>query len=151
VRRWVVALLATAALMNPGAIPAHAESYTAEHGAPKGVIGHDGVKCIGEASYQGNSYRYVVWIGADAEEMASGSDAERAWQENDCKRSLYDTNVPASMASWIKRGYDGQYCLRTNPNARILGVGESEDDYCYTMPAFPDFDPSTIKMTIQRV
>lgn len=145
-------LLAMLALYSATATPVSAESFVIEHPAPKGVVGNDGIKCIGEASHNGNSYRYVAWVGADADEMASDHpDTERTWQMNDCKRSLYDPNVFGSMAMWIRHGYDGSLCLRTHPGARILGVGESEDDYCYVMPPAPDFDPSTIKMTIERV
>lgn len=147
--KFLVSLILALALFTPGL--AHAESFVVERPAPKGVVGFDGVKCIGEADYNGNHYRFVAYEGADADEMASDSGRERKWQENSCRRILYNDQVYGSMATWIKRGYDGSLCLLWHPGARLRGVDEPEDLYCYVMPPAPDFDPSTIKMTIERV
>ena len=147
--RFLIAVLLAFVLFTPGL--AHAESYVIDSGPQKGVVGYDGIRCIGEATYQGHSFRYVVYVGADADEMSGNPARERAWQESECRYSLMSETSYGSMVNWIRRPYDGELCLLWHPDARLRGVDEPEDLYCYKKPAFPDFDPKIIKMTIERV
>lgn len=55
---------------------------------PKGVVGYDGIQCVGEATQGGYSHRIVTYVGADAGEMSSNPDRERAWQIDQCRSDL---------------------------------------------------------------
>lgn len=143
------ALVAALALVaSSGVVPAlptetaHADSFTIDPGAPKGVIGYDGIRCIGEADAGGHHFRYVAYVGADGDEPA---DSEHAWQASECNRIL-----KVDMVRWAATPYNGEYCLLWHPDARNPGIDEPPDLYCYRKPAV-HLDPASIKVTIQRV
>lgn len=64
---------------------AHAETIVLDEGPPKGVVGQDGIRCIGTASAGGHTVTLVQYIGADGDEMANNPDRERSWQSNYCE------------------------------------------------------------------
>jgi hypothetical protein len=79
----------------PGAAYAETEEWDA--GIPKGVAGHDGIACSGEASQGGHTYKYTNYIGADPGLMSTDPGRERRWQENTC-RMILETD----MGRWFK-------------------------------------------------
>ena len=90
-RRFSLALLAFVALLCivPLSVPrAHADSATFDPGPPKGVVGNDGIACTGRATQEGHTLTYVVYIGADREEMSSNPTRERSWQASYCQWAL---------------------------------------------------------------
>jgi hypothetical protein len=64
-------------------LPASAEAFVSEPEVPKGVAGHGGVKCIGEAAGDGHSFRMVMYFGANGD-----MDRERAWQASRCESKM---------------------------------------------------------------
>jgi hypothetical protein len=56
-----------------------------EVGVPKGIIGNDGIRCIGESTNGDVTYRSITYIGADGDEMAADPSRERAWQAGHCR------------------------------------------------------------------
>jgi hypothetical protein len=85
---FIVALALLLALAPLGAIgvqTAHAETVVWDDGPPKGVVGADGIRCIGTASAGGHTYTSVKYVGADAGEMSSDPQRERNWQRSQCE------------------------------------------------------------------
>lgn len=76
---------------------AHAEEASFDPGPPKGVVGQDGIACMGKASQGGHTLTYTVYIGADGDEMSSNPDRERSWQSNYCQWALEQ-----DMGGWFK-------------------------------------------------
>lgn len=144
-------LLISAFLVTVTVFPdsAYADSFVSDPGAPtKGVVGHHGIRCIGEASAEGHSLRYVIYVGADEDEAPTGgsiSAREKSWQESYCFAKIQE-----EMPRWAAHAYNGEYCLLWNPSARIPGVGEPKDLYCYTKPSL-SLSPGDIRITIQRL
>jgi len=120
--RKLFAILALLVLMMAPTV-AHAElvvwDEAEDGGVPKGVVGHDGVRCIGEATAGGTTYRAIRYIGADAEEMSSNPTRERNWQVEHCR--WINSQDVGGVRGWFRwqRGID--------------------------------IDPSTIKITVERV
>jgi hypothetical protein len=78
--RWLAVLVL---LLVPTVV--HADDYTSDEGPPKGVIGYDGIQCIGETTQQGHHLKIITYVGADAGEMATNPERERAWQKEHCQ------------------------------------------------------------------
>jgi hypothetical protein len=78
-------------------VTAHAEEASFDPGPPKGVVGQDGVACVGKASQDGHSLTYTVYVGADEGEMSSNPSRERSWQSNYCQWALEQ-----DMGGWFK-------------------------------------------------
>ena len=105
-------LLAITGLLALSLAPtiAHAETVVwdeaSDGGIPKGVVGSDGVRCIGEATAGGTTYRAIRYIGADADEMASDPGRERAWQVEHCR--WINSQEVGGVRGWFKwqRGID---------------------------------------------
>lgn len=81
----VAALLLVLAFTD---LPAYAETITWDEaedgGIPKGVVGYDGIRCIGESTNGDLTYRNIGYIGADAGEMSDNPKRESAWQSEHC-------------------------------------------------------------------
>jgi hypothetical protein len=123
------------------AVPvAHAESYVSEPETPKGVAGHGGIRCVGEAAGDGHSFRMVMYFGANGPEAR-----ERAWQASRC-----ESKMRAAVVAWAATAYDGRYCLKWHPTARIRGHNEPDDLYCYRKPAVK-IAPGDVKVTVERL
>lgn len=119
---------------------AHAESYVSDMGPPKGVEGHGGIRCVGEASGDGHDFRLVMYFGANGPEAR-----ERAWQEARC-----ETKMRRVVVAWAATAYDGRYCLKWFPTSRIAGHNEDPDLYCYRKPAVK-IDPNDVKVRVERL
>jgi hypothetical protein len=121
-------------------LPASAESYVSEPEVPKGVAGHGGVKCIGEASADGHTFRLVMYFGANGD-----MNRERAWQASRC-----ESKMRAAVVAWAATAYDGRYCLKWHPTSRIAGHAEDPDLYCYTKPSVT-IAPGDVKISVERM
>jgi hypothetical protein len=121
-------------------LPASAESYVSDMGPPKGVAGHGGVKCVGEASGDGHTFKLVMYFGANGPEAR-----ERAWQASRC-----ESKMRAAVVAWAGTAYDGRYCLKWHPTSRIAGHAEDPDLYCYTKPAVT-IQTGDIRVTVERL
>jgi hypothetical protein len=77
---------------------ASAETFEWDPGPPKGVVGHDGIACYGEASQGGHTAKLTNYVGADAGWMSSQPDRERAWQQAEC-RSMMESHL-ALVFTW---------------------------------------------------
>src|SRR5687768_12539305 len=88
-RRVVPWLLAFLLAFGSGAVlhvpVASAETFVIDQGPPKGVVGYDGIRCTGEYERDGNTYRYVMYFGADEHEA---QESERSWQESRCHQKM---------------------------------------------------------------
>lgn len=84
-----------------GGMTVASETVTIDVGAPKGVEGADGIRCTGRASAGGYTLVYTNYVGADAGEMASNPDRERAWQTAHCHYLLEN-----HMAGWFLYQHD---------------------------------------------
>lgn len=73
-------------------------------GIPKGVVGADGIRCIGVSTNGELTYRNIGYIGADAGEMADNPVREQAWQREHCQ------NMQELQHGWFwdKRGLPHQ-------------------------------------------
>lgn len=119
---------------------AHAESFVSEPEIPKGVVGHGGIRCVGEASGDGHSFKMVMYFGANGP-----ADRERAWQESRC-----EAKMRRAVVAWAAAEYDGRYCLKWFPESRIRGHNEPDDLYCYRKPAVT-IQPSAVKIRVERL
>ena len=123
------------------AVPvAHAESYVSDMGPPKGVVGHGGIRCVGEAAADGHTFRLVMYFGANGD-----MNRERAWQASRC-----ESKMRAAVVAWAGTAYDGRYCLAWHPESRIRGHNEPDDLYCYTKPAVK-IAPGDVKISVERM
>jgi hypothetical protein len=137
-KRYAVLLSLLAAIL---AVPvAHAESYVSEPEVPKGVAGHGGIRCVGEASADGHTFRLVMYFGANGPEAR-----ERAWQASRC-----ESKMRAAVVAWAGTAYDGRYCLKWHPESRIRGHNEPDDLYCYTKPS-ATIQPGDVKISVERM
>jgi hypothetical protein len=128
-------------LVAMAAVPvAHAESYVSEPEIPKGVAGHGGIRCVGEAAGDGHTFRLVMYFGANGP-----ADREQAWQASRC-----ETKMRAAVVAWAGTAYDGRYCLAWHPESRIAGHNEDPDLYCYTKPAVK-IAPGDVKISVERM
>jgi hypothetical protein len=139
-KRYAVLLSLLAASMAAPVV--HAESYVSEPEVPKGVAGHGGIRCIGEAAADGHTFRLVMYFGADADEDAT---SERAWQASRC-----ESKMRRAVVAWAATAYDGRYCLKWHPTSRIAGHNEDPDLYCYTKPAVK-IAPGDVKISVERM
>jgi hypothetical protein len=121
-------------------LPASAEAFVSEPEVPKGVAGHGGVKCIGEAAGDGHSFRMVMYFGANGD-----MDRERAWQASRC-----ESKMRRVVVAWAATAYDGRYCLKWHPTSRIRGHNEPDDLYCYTKPSVT-IQPGDVKISVERM
>lgn len=99
VRTFALALaLLCSLLVAPMAVSAEVYEWDAADtvGMPKGVAGADGIRCHGEATQDGHTYKYTNYVGADADEMSSDSARERAWQTSFCRHIL-----ETDMSRWF--------------------------------------------------
>jgi hypothetical protein len=87
--------------MGQSGMTAYAEEASFDPGPPKGVVGQDGIACVGKASQGGNSLTYTVYIGADGDEMRDRPDRERSWQTDYCHWALEQ-----DMSGWFKYQWD---------------------------------------------
>jgi hypothetical protein len=137
-KRVAVLLSLLAASM---AVPvASAESYVSDMGPPKGVVGHGGIRCVGEAAGDGHTFRLVMYFGANGD-----MDRERAWQASRC-----ESKMRAAVVAWAGTAYDGRYCLKWHPESRIAGHNEDPDLYCYRKPAVK-IAPGDVKISVERM
>jgi hypothetical protein len=137
-RRFAVFLSLLVASM---AVPvASAESFTSDMGPPKGVAGHGGIRCVGEASGDGHTFRLVMYFGANGPEAR-----EQAWQASRC-----ESKMRRAVVAWAGTAYDGRYCLAWYPESRIRGHAEPDDLYCSTKPSVK-VAPGDVKVTVERM
>jgi hypothetical protein len=137
-KRMSILLALVAVFLLP--LPASAEAFVSEPEVPKGVAGHGGVKCIGEAAGDGHSFRLVMYFGANGD-----MDREQAWQASRC-----EAKMRAAVVAWAATAYDGRYCLKWHPTSRIAGHAEDPDLYCYTKPAVT-IQTGDIRVTVERL
>jgi hypothetical protein len=121
-------------------LPASADAYVSEPEVPKGVAGHGGIRCVGEAAGDGHSFRLVMYFGANGD-----MDRERAWQASRC-----ESKMRAAVVAWAGTAYDGRYCLAWYPESRIRGHAEPDDLYCYRKPAVK-IAPGDVKISVERM
>jgi hypothetical protein len=103
--------------------------------------GQGGLRCHGEASYQGYTYKLTIYEAQDRDDQ--DTPGELAWQKNECVHDLQQ-----QMGWWFAQEYDNYYC---NGAHMIQGAVPDRNNYCYDKPALSGFDPSTIKITMTRL
>jgi hypothetical protein len=137
-KRYAVLLSLLACSM---AVPVvHAESYVSDMGPPKGVAGHGGIRCIGEAAGDGHTFKMVMYFGANGP-----AEREQAWQASRC-----ESKMRRAVVAWAATAYDGRYCLKWHPESRIAGHAEPDDLYCYRKPAVK-VAPGDVKISVERM
>lgn len=94
--RFIVAAVLAVVLCGVP-VNVYADSTTViDVGAPKGVIGYDGIQCTGQATQDGYTLVYTNYVGADAGQMATNPQSERQWQLADCRWML-----ERDMSGWF--------------------------------------------------
>jgi hypothetical protein len=84
--------------------PAYADDFiwdaAEDGGVPKGVVGYDGLQCVGEATQDGHHVKLTNYVGADAGWMSSQPDRERAWQQAECRNMMRDHMRFVFLMQW---------------------------------------------------
>lgn len=57
-------------------------------GPPKGVVGADGVRCVGTVTQGGVTLKQVEYSGVDADEYGKDAEREKQWSRDNCKWQL---------------------------------------------------------------
>jgi len=79
-----------------------ANEYTVDNPPSKGVILEGDKHCVGETHQQGHHFTVKTWIAFDGGEMARDPQAEKLWQEGQCK---FEVDLLAGY--WYARSEQG--------------------------------------------
>ncbi|HEX5164228.1 MAG TPA: hypothetical protein VFV93_02430 [Thermomicrobiales bacterium] len=66
-------------------------------GPPKGVVGYDGIQCVGEATQDGHHVKLTNYVGYSAGQPEA---RERAWQLSECRNMMRDHMRFVFLMQW---------------------------------------------------
>jgi hypothetical protein len=99
-------------------------------GISKGIVGQGGMRCHGEATKDGYTFRLTIYEAQDKDDQ--DTPRELAWQRSEC---VYD--LEQQIGWWFAQPYDNWYCHGSH---MIDGKPIDDLDGCYSKPAI-DYHP----------